>query len=83
MTNQGAVSLTFLSLLREGFTPIFCATLSYGRKSVSPKENWRNFSHKFRQAQTIHNFLHSVNMAVALVVFENERNDVPLNVGVH
>ena len=29
----GAVSLTFLSLLREGFTPIFSAT--YGRKSVS------------------------------------------------
>jgi len=33
---QGAVSLTFLSLLREGFTPIFSATLSYGRKNVSP-----------------------------------------------
>jgi len=31
----GAVSLTYLSLLREGFTPIFSATLSYG-KSVSP-----------------------------------------------
>ena len=33
---QGAVSLTYLSILKEGFTPIFSATLSYGRKSVSP-----------------------------------------------
>jgi len=32
---QGAVSLTPLSILKEGFTPIFSATLSYG-KSVSP-----------------------------------------------
>ena len=31
----GAVSLTYLSILKEGFTPIFSATLSYG-KSVSP-----------------------------------------------
>jgi len=31
---QGAVSLTYLSILKEGFTPIFSATLSYG-KSVS------------------------------------------------
>jgi len=30
-----AVSLTYLSILREGFTPIFSATLSY-EKSVSP-----------------------------------------------
>jgi len=31
----GAVSLTYLSILKEGFTPIFSATQSYG-KSVSP-----------------------------------------------
>jgi len=31
----GAVSLTYLSILKEGFTPMFSATLSYG-KSVSP-----------------------------------------------
>ena len=31
----GAVSLTNLSILKEGFTPIFSPTLSYG-KSVSP-----------------------------------------------
>ena len=33
--DQGVVSLTYLSILEEGFTPIFSATLSYG-KSVSP-----------------------------------------------
>ena len=32
----GAVSLTFLSILKRGFTPIFSATLSYGKNSVSP-----------------------------------------------
>jgi len=32
---QGGVSLTFLRILKEGFTPIFSATLSYG-KNVSP-----------------------------------------------
>jgi len=31
----GAVSLTHLSILQEGFMPIFSATLSFG-KSVSP-----------------------------------------------
>jgi len=31
---QGASSLTFLSIHKEGFMPIFSATLSYG-KSVS------------------------------------------------
>jgi len=39
-----AVSLTYLSILRERFTPIFSATLNYGRKSVSPQENWRKFT---------------------------------------
>jgi len=41
----------------------------------------RAFYHKktgvtflIRQAQTVHNFSHRVNMAAALVVFENERN---------
>jgi len=33
----------------------------------------RKLSHNFRKAQTVHNFSHSVNMAAALVVFENER----------
>jgi len=31
----GAVSLTYLSSLKEGFTPIFSATQSYGKR-VSP-----------------------------------------------
>ena len=33
--DPGAVSLTYLSILKEGFKPIFSATLSYG-KSDSP-----------------------------------------------
>ena len=32
---QAPISLTYLSILRQGFTPIFSATLSYG-KSLSP-----------------------------------------------
>jgi len=35
LKNLGAVSLTYLSILKEGFTPVFSATLSNG-KSVSP-----------------------------------------------
>jgi len=33
--SHGAVSLTYLIILKKGFTPILSATLSYG-KSVSP-----------------------------------------------
>jgi len=35
LRDQGAVSLTYLSILREGFMPFFSAILSYG-KSISP-----------------------------------------------
>ena len=28
----GAVSLTYLSILKAGFTPIFSTTLSYGKR---------------------------------------------------
>jgi len=58
----GAVSLTYLSILKEGFTPIFSATLSYGKERFTI----RKLGSKFRQAQTVHNFSHSVNMAAAL-----------------
>jgi len=54
----GAVSQTYLSILKKGFTLIFSST----QKSVSPSRNWRNFSFKFRQVQTVNNFSHSVNM---------------------
>jgi len=33
--DPGVVSLTYLSILKKGFKPIFSATLNYG-KSVSP-----------------------------------------------
>ena len=68
----GAVSLTYLSILKRGFTPIFSATLSYGKMSVSPLENWRNLSPKFMQMQTIHNFSHSVIIAAAIIFLEDE-----------
>jgi len=34
--SQGAVSLTYLSILKEGFTPIFSATHKFWKKRVSP-----------------------------------------------
>jgi len=39
----GAVSLTYLSILKEGFTPIFIATLSYGKKAFHHKKTGVTF----------------------------------------
>jgi len=41
--NQGAVSLTYLSILKEGFTPILSATLSYGKRAFHHKKTGVTF----------------------------------------
>jgi len=41
--HQGAVSLTYLSILKEGFTPIFSATLSYGKRAFYHKKTGVTF----------------------------------------
>jgi len=42
--DQGAVSLTYLSILKEGFTPFFSATLSYGKRAFHHKKTGVTFS---------------------------------------
>jgi len=61
---QGAVSLTYLSILKEGFTPIFSAILSYG-KSVYHKKTGVTFP-IYLGKRSVHNFSHSINMAATL-----------------
>ena len=41
--DQAAVSLTYLSILKEGFTPIFSATLSYGKRAFNHKKTGVTF----------------------------------------
>ena len=60
---QGAVSLTYLSVLKEGFTPIFSATLSYGK--AFQKKTGVTFPIGLGQ-RSVYNFSHSVNMAATL-----------------
>jgi len=40
---QGAVWLTYLGILKEGFTPIFSATLSYGKRAFHHKKTGVTF----------------------------------------
>jgi len=56
----GAVSLTYLSILKEGFTPIFSATLAFLHKKTGV-----SFPICLGK-RSVHNFSHSVNMAATL-----------------
>ena len=60
-----AVSLTYLSILKEGFVPIFSATLSYGRRAFHHKKTGITFPICLGK-RSLHNFSHSVNMAATL-----------------
>ena len=62
-----AVSLTYLSILKEGLTPIFSATLSYGQKTFHPKKAGVTFPICLGK-RTVHNCLHTIsaNMAATL-----------------
>ena len=61
---QRAVSLTYLSILKEGFTPICSATLSYG-KAFHHKKTGVTFPICLGKRSVL-NFSHSVNMAATL-----------------
>jgi len=53
----GAVSLTYLSILKDGLTPIFSATLSYGKRTFHHKKTGVTFSirlGKHRPSITVH-----------------------------
>jgi len=62
---QGAVSLTYLSILKEGFTPIFSATLSYEKRAFHHKKTVVTFPISLA-TQTVHNFTYSINLAATL-----------------
>jgi len=64
VNDKGAVSLTYLSILKEGFTPIFSATLSNG-KAFHHKKTGVTFPICLGK-RSVHNFSHSVNMSATL-----------------
>jgi len=60
-----AILLTYLSILKEGFTPIFSATVSYGKRELHHKKTGVTFPISLGK-RSVHNFSHSINMAATL-----------------